>query len=237
MRPRQTSPSTLLARVRGHDFASLSDAKLREALGCLALRADARAAEEMLPECFAIVSEAIDRRLGTWRLFDESPLVGVPVDDGAIASAFSTVAEECRYRRAGDILLPAEFYGAVRQWDANGRLRFRPTDEQVLAAIHLFRGRVVQMDAGEGKTVAIAMAAALHAVLGRRIHVVTANDYLADRDATLLEPVFRSLGISSGAVPGHMEEAERRQVYGRNIVYGAMRELLRLPSGPPQDRN
>ena len=55
--------------------------------------------------------------------------------------------------------------------------------------------------------------------------MVTANDYLAERDAALLEPVFRSLGISSGAVPGYMEEAERRHVYGRKIIYGAMREL------------
>ena len=81
------------------------------------------------------------------------------------------------------------------------------------------------MDAGEGKTVAIAFAAALHALMGRRVHVVTANDYLAGRDAALLEPVYRSLGISSGAVPGHMEEEERRHVYRRSIVYGAMREL------------
>ena len=102
---------------------------------------------------------------------------------------------------------------------------FRPTGEQLLAAIHLFRGRVAQMDAGEGKTVAIAIAAAPHAALGRRVHVITANDYLAERDAALLDPVFRSLGISSGAVPGYMEEAERRHVYARSIVYGAMREL------------
>ena len=225
MRPRRASPATLLARVRGHDFAPLSDAELREAMGCLGLRAGAAAAEELLPECFTIASEAIDRRLGAWRLFDESLIVDAPGDDGVIADAMENVAEQRRHRRPGDILLPAEFYAAVRQQDAVDHLRFRPTGEQLLAAIHLFRGRVVQMDAGEGKTVAIAIAAALHAMLGRRVHVVTANDYLAERDAALLEPVFRSLGISSGAVPGYMEEAERRHVYGRNIVYGAMREL------------
>ena len=224
MRTRRASPSTLLARIRGHDFAPLSDAGLREAMGCLGLRANASAAEDLLPECFAIVSEAIDRRLGVWRLFDESPptLIG---GKGDIAAAVNSVSEQRRHRRPGDILLPAGFYAAVRQDDAGGRRRFRPTGEQLLAAIHLFRGRVVQMDAGEGKTVAIAIAAALHAALGRRVHVITANDYLAERDAALLEPAFRSLGISSGAVPGHMEEAERRHVYGRNIVYGAMREL------------
>ena len=78
MRPRQASPATLLARVRDHDFASLSDAELREAVGRLGLRAESAAAEALLPECFAIVSEAIDRRLGAWRLFDESPLVDAP---------------------------------------------------------------------------------------------------------------------------------------------------------------
>ena len=194
-------------------------------MGRLGLRAGSAAAEALLPECFAIASEAIDRRLGAWRLFDESPLVDVPGDDGVIADAVAIVTEQRRHRRPGDILLPAEFYRAVRQQDAAGRLRFRPTGEQLLAAIHLFRGRVVQMDAGEGKTLAIAIAAALHALQGRRVHVVTANDYLAERDSALLEPLFRSLGISSGAVPGYMEEAERRHVYGRSIVHGAMREM------------
>ena len=225
MRPRRASPATLLARVRGHDIASLSDAELRDAWGRLGVRAESASAEALLPEFFAIASEAIDRRLGAWRLFDESPLVDPSGDDGVVADAIATVAGERRHRRPGDILLPAEFYHAVRRQDAGGRLRFRPTDEQLLAAIHLFRGRVVQMDAGEGKTVAIAIAAALHATLGRRVHVVTANDYLAERDAALLEPVFRSLGISSGAVPGYMEESERRHVYARSIVYGAMREI------------
>ena len=194
-------------------------------MGRLGWRAESAAAEELLPECFAIISEAIDRRLGAWRLFEEYPLVDVPGDGGFIVDAVAVVTEQRRHRRPGDILLPAEFYRAVRQQDADGRLRFQPTGEQMLAAIHLFRGRVVQMDAGEGKTIAIAIAAVLHAVLGRRVHMVTANDYLAERDAALLEPVFRSLGISAGAVPGYMEEAERRHVYGRSIVYGAMREL------------
>ena len=129
------------------------------------------------------------------------------------------------YQRPGDILLSAGFYAAARRLDGESRLQFRATDEQLLAGIALFRGRVAQMDAGEGKTVAIAFAAALHALLGRRVHVVTANDYLAERDAALLEPVYRSLGISAGAVPAYMEEAERRHVYRRSIVYGSMREL------------
>ena len=225
MRPRRVSPTTLLARIRGHDCASLSDAELREAWERLEWQAGQAAAEDVLPEAFAVVAEAIDRRLGAWRLFDEAHPPADPGTDSVIASAVAAVAGQRRHRRAGDILLPAELYARVRQTEAGGRLRFRPTDEQLLAAIHLFRGRVVQMDAGEGKTVAVAIAAALHALVGRRVHVITANDYLAERDASLLEPVYRSLGLSSGVVPAHMEGAERRHVYGRDVVYGSMREL------------
>ena len=226
MNRRQPSPSALLSRIRDHDFESHSDGDLRLAVRRLQSRAVETATDGLLPECFAIVAEAIDRRLGVWRLFDDPCPVDASAEDARIiAETTSDVARQRTHRRPGEILLPAGFYQAARRQDENGLLRFRATGEQLLAGIHLFRGRVVQMDAGEGKTVAIAFAAALHAVLGRAVHVVTANDYLAERDAALLEPVFRSLGLSVGAVPGNMEEGERRHIYRRNIVYGAMREL------------
>ena len=226
MKRRQPSPSALLSRIRDHDFASHSDGDLRLALRRLQSHEVETATDGLLPECFAIVAEAIDRRLGVWRIFDDSRPADASAEDARIiAETTSDVARQRTHRRPGEILLPAGFYQAARRQDENGRLRFRATREQLLAGIHLFRGRVVQMDAGEGKTVAIAFAAALHAVLGRAVHVVTANDYLAERDAALLEPVFRSLGLSVGAVPGYMEEGERRHIYRRNIVYGAMREL------------
>ena len=166
MKPRQHKPPALLARIRERDFASHSDAELRDAFKRLQSRPTDVAADGLLPECYAIMAEAIDRRLG-----------------------------------------------------------LRTADVQLLAGIALFRGRVVQMDAGEGKTVAAAFPAALHALMGRPVHVVTANDYLADRDAKLLGPVYQSLGLSAGAVLQHTEEGERRHVYRRDIVYGAMREL------------
>ena len=166
MRPRQQSPSSLLARIRGNDFTAHSNTELRDAFKRLQSRPADVAAESLLPECYAIAAEAIDRRLG-----------------------------------------------------------LRATDEQLLAGIALFQGKVVQMDAGEGKTVAAAFPAALHALLGRPVHVVTANDYLAGRDAKLLTTVYETLGLSVGAVLQHTEEGERRHIYRRAIVYGAMREL------------
>ena len=219
------APGHLLAKIRGQDLTSCSDSELREAARTLVARAAEETAESRLPECFAIVSEAIDRRLGAWRLFGDPDAAAVVGDSPVIVDTVADVAGQRRFRPDGDILLPSEFYAAARRCDEHGGLRFRATDEQLLAGIHLFRGRVVQMDAGEGKTVAIAFAASLHALLGWRVHVITANDYLADRDAALLGPVYRSLGLDCGAVLGHMEPGERRHLYRRRIVYGSMREL------------
>lgn len=230
MKRRRRSTHALMAGIQSHNFTAHSDGELRLAVQGLQSRAPNGEGEDLLPECFAIVSEAIDRRLSVWRLLDDPSLVSDPgeypdEDGGVIAKMVADVARQRTHRRPGDILLPGAFYRAARRQDKDGRLWFRATGEQLLAGVHLFRGAVVQMDAGEGKTVAIAFAAALHAVLGRRVHVVTANDYLAERDAALLEPVYRSLGLSAGAIPAHMEQSERRHVYRRSIVYGTMREL------------
>ena len=270
MRRRQPPAWSLLSRIRGYDCSSHSDGELRAAVRRIRDGARSTAPGGLLPECFAIVAEAIDRRLGVWKLFDDPAPAGDPAGDtgsplalilsesgfsglkdeqdwatswksqnpdsdngfaialtrdaGFVAAA-AEVSRQRSHRRSGDILLPAGFYHAARSGDGEGRLRFRATGEQLLAAIHLYHGRVAQMDAGEGKTVAIAFAAALHAVMGRRVHVVTANDYLAERDSALLEPVYRSLGLNAGAILGHMEDGERRHIYQRSIVYGAMREF------------
>ena len=81
------------------------------------------------------------------------------------------------------------------------------------------------MQAGEGKTVAIAFAAVMQAVLGRRVHIHTANDYLAERDCRLLAPVYRSLGLTVSVILEAMDNTERRAAYACDIVYGTVREF------------
>ena len=109
--------------------------------------------------------------------------------------------------------------------EAIRRRLFAATDEQVLAGLHIWRGRVVEMSAGEGKTIAAVFPAVSHATEGRRVHVITANDYLALRDAEHLAPVYESLGLTVGAVLQHMNDDERRGAYGADVVYGTVREL------------
>ena len=217
-----------LEQVRGYDFTGYSDTELRDVLHDLE---EGASVVELAPLVFAVMAEDIDRRLGVWRVFDDAANgAGRPdgaealLDSDATGGVVDRVLEERKFRRVSDINLPAAFYRAVRDGAVDG-LKFRVTDEQLLAGFHLFQGRVVQMNAGEGKTAAAAFPSTLHALSGRRVHVITANDYLADRDASLLAPVYESLGLSVGAVLSHMEDDERRLAYRKQVVYGTMREF------------
>ena len=142
--------------------------------------------------------------------------------DEGLKTAFADVRDQARRNGAVEAL-PTVF--AIVAEVVNRRLTFRPTDEQLLAGMHLFNGSIVQMNTGEGKTVAGAFASVLQAALGRLVHVVTANEYLADRDAQLLRPVYDFLGISVGSVLGYMDDGERRHNYRKDVVYGPMREF------------
>ena len=123
-----------------------------------------------------------------------------------------------------DILLPAEFYNSLRSADDTGCLTFSPTVQQLAAATLLLRGTVVEMDSGDGKTLASAIAAAVFAAAGRRVQVLTANDYLASRDCDELAPMLEPLGLSVGLVIDNMDRDERRHQYARQIVFTTARE-------------
>ena len=101
----------------------------------------------------------------------------------------------------------------------------RAFDVQILGTMGLLTKHVVQMETGEGKTLAGALAAAGYALRGKSIHVVTVNDYLAKRDAEWMGPVYALLGVSVGWVaPAHSRE-ERKEAYGKEVTYGAVAEI------------
>ena len=129
-----------------------------------------------------------------------------------------------RARHSGTAEILPEAFAMVKA--SIGRiLGIQATEEQLLAGLHMLQGSIVEMNAGEGKTIAAAFPAVVHALRGRSVHIITANDYLAARDAELLAPVYRSLGISAGAVLGYMDDGERKLAYRKGIVYSTMREL------------
>lgn len=103
-------------------------------------------------------------------------------------------------------------------------LRAYPT--QIMAARVMLDGRVAEMATGEGKTVAIAIAAAVAALENPAVHVITANDYLAERDAHEMAPFYAALGLSVGAVTQPMDKQSRGTAWGRRITYCSAKELV-----------
>ena len=94
-----------------------------------------------------------------------------------------------------------------------------PRANQYLAAVVLLDNRMAEMATGEGKTLAIGLAAAVAALAGVPVHVVTANDYLAERDAARLRPLFAALGLRATALPQQGDDEGKRLAYGHDIVY------------------
>ncbi|MDO8319767.1 hypothetical protein [Rhodoferax sp.] len=102
----------------------------------------------------------------------------------------------------------------------------RASFPQLLAAITMTEGYLIQLAPGEGKTLAVAMAAVLQAWSGKPLHIVTANDYLAARDAELMQPLFAACGVSVTAITGDTPPHELANCYRQGVVYATAKQLL-----------
>ncbi len=109
---------------------------------------------------------------------------------------------------------------------AHRALGFRAFPVQLMGALGLADGRLVEMATGEGKTLTIALAAAASGWQARPVHVITANDYLAQRDATTLRAFYERCGLTVAAVTGPMEAPARREAYRAQVVYTTSKELV-----------
>ena len=114
---------------------------------------------------------------------------------------------------------------AVLATASSRHLGLRPFDVQSQAVLRLLTGDVIHMATGEGKTLVGAMAATGLALSGKRVHVVTVNDYLARRDAEWMRPLVESFGLVVAAVTESMTAEQRRQAYGADVVYAPVKEL------------
>jgi preprotein translocase subunit SecA len=140
-----------------------------------------------------------------------------------------------------DEALP-EVFAAAREISAR-RLNMRPFDVQLIGAIVLHQGKISEMKTGEGKTLIAPLAAALNAMSGRGVHVVTVNDYLAKRDPQWMGPIFHGLGLSVGIIQHdsafmfdpehrgtderllHLRPVSRREAYAADVTYGTNNEF------------
>ncbi|WP_396883196.1 accessory Sec system translocase SecA2 [Mycobacterium sp. SMC-4] len=101
----------------------------------------------------------------------------------------------------------------------------RPFDVQLLGALRMLAGDVVEMATGEGKTLAGAIAAAGYALGGRSVHVITINDYLARRDAEWVGPLIEAMGLTVGWITADSTAAERRAAYQCDVTYASVNEV------------
>ncbi|MCG2812474.1 MAG: accessory Sec system translocase SecA2 [Candidatus Aminicenantes bacterium] len=103
-------------------------------------------------------------------------------------------------------------------------LRLSPFDNQILAGIAMHQGKLVELPTGEGKTLVAVFTAYLNSLNGQGVHVFTANDYLARRDAAWMGSVYAFLGLTVGIIQEGMNVVERQQAYGADITYVTARE-------------
>jgi preprotein translocase subunit SecA len=138
-----------------------------------------------------------------------------------------TEALSLRYRAkcgtAISELLPRT-YALVREAAAR-HLEMRHFDSQMLGGILLAQSFAVEMATGEGKTLTATLPLCLRALEGKGAHLVTANDYLALRDAEWMRPVYESLGLTVAAIQSSSSRQERRQAYACDITYGSAKEF------------
>ncbi len=123
-----------------------------------------------------------------------------------------------------DILLEA--FAVVRE-AARRNVKMRHFDVQLAGGRVLYEGKIAEMATGEGKTLVATLASYLVYLTGRKVHIVTVNDYLAKRDAEWMGPVYRALGLTVGAIQADMDTAgdERKSQYACDINYGTNNEF------------
>src|SRR6184192_2071806 len=121
-----------------------------------------------------------------------------------------------------DLLIEA--FAVVRE--AGRRfLNMRHFDVQLIGGIVLHRGKIAEMRTGEGKTLVATLPAYLNALTGEGVHIVTVNEYLAQRDADWMGPVYRFLGLTVGVIKNAQTPSEKRAAYACDITYGTNNEF------------
>jgi preprotein translocase subunit SecA len=146
-----------------------------------------------------------------------------PLSDAALAAKTDELKKRYADGATLDELLPEAF--AVVREAAKRAVRMRHFDVQLLGGMVLHYGKIAEMKTGEGKTLVATLPAYLNALTGKGVHVVTVNDYLAQRDADWMGKIYRFLGLSVGVNLPNMEPERKREAYAADITYGTNNEF------------
>ncbi len=122
-----------------------------------------------------------------------------------------------------DAILPEAF--ATAREAATRSVGMRPFDVQLIGGMVLHEGKISEMRTGEGKTLVATLPVYLNALAGQGVHVVTVNEYLAQRDAEWMGPIYRALGLSVGVITSGQPPTEKRAAYACDVTYGTNNEF------------
>jgi preprotein translocase subunit SecA len=145
------------------------------------------------------------------------------LDDEALRAMTGQLRDRLAQGETKDDLL-AEAFALVRE-AAKRTLGQRHFDVQLMGGIALHKGQIAEMKTGEGKTLVATLAVFLNALDQRGVHVVTVNDYLAQRDAEWMGQVYEFLGLSVGCIVANLDDEARRAAYGCDVTYGTNNEF------------
>ena len=147
------------------------------------------------------------------------------LDNESLKAKTSEFKEAIKAGKKPEDILPEAF--AVVREAARRNVEMRHFDVQLVGGNVLYEGKIAEMATGEGKTLVATLAAYLVHLTGRKVHIVTVNDYLAKRDAEWMAPVYEALGLTVGAIQADMDTAgdERRNQYASDITYGTNNEF------------
>ena len=145
------------------------------------------------------------------------------LDDDALQA--KTAEFKTRLQAGTDLeaLLPEAF--AVVREAAVRTLRMRHFDVQLAGGVALHQGKIAEMRTGEGKTLVATLAAYLNSLTGNGVHIVTVNDYLAQRDANWMGPIYAFLGLTVGVIRAGQTQEEKKLAYAADITYGTNNEF------------
>ncbi|MCK5033611.1 MAG: preprotein translocase subunit SecA, partial [Calditrichia bacterium] len=135
--------------------------------------------------------------------------------DDLLPEAFAVVKEVCR-RHVG------------KSWQTVGqdiKWEMIPYDVQLIGGINLHQGKIAEMATGEGKTLVATMPIYLNALEGKGVHLVTVNDYLAQRDCEWMGEIYKYLGLSVGVILNDMTPEQRREAYNCDVTFGTNNEF------------
>jgi len=145
------------------------------------------------------------------------------LDDLALRNKTDKFKERLSNGESLESILPEAF--AVVREAAKRTLGQRHYDVQLMGGAALHKGNIAEMRTGEGKTLVSTLPAYLNALTGKGVHIVTVNDYLAERDSEWMGRVHRFLGLKVGVILSSMSPAERREAYASDITYGTNNEF------------